>query len=469
MRRRGRPAGEPLPPERGVLRAGPGLVPGRPELLPPAGRARRRLLRGPRGRREPAAPARRGRPHAGVWPGVPAEVRDEPLPKPRRQDAVLPGRRPRQAGRHLRVERTPRDGSRGSCDRGARGRDRMLHEQRDVHRPGLRQPSPAPAFPDGRRRVRLRVLLPPRQPALSAPYWRQAAAPGEGPRRPDRMRACVVQPVNPVLDEPGLCGPRCGLPGQHRLRAGIPRSTEGELGRGGRRGRLRRRGVPGRRGSRRPRAAGDRRWLRRRVHDSWGPGVPRRLHRGLLPLRGGGPRGPCWGHAQVRESLPGRARGAVPRGRGGLRRPRAHQARRAALLPHPAPAGRGGQDRAAQPGGDDVRGPRGAGHPLCTEGLPRGAARLPPERERRGRPELRARLPHPRLRDRGRGRRGASAAADRQPRRLSRTRCAGPAWPGPPAPHSAASPPRQWVGSLGVAPCFQTPHHGRVCALAALA
>ena len=132
--------------------------------------------------------------------------------------------------------------------------------------------------PDRRRRARVGAVLPagqrhPRKgPAGERPplVVMSHGGPTVGGPLGARPRAAV-------LDQPGLCRRRRRLPGQHRLRPGVPQPAAGRLGR------LRRRGLrgggplAGRAGPGRPGPLRHPGRQRRRVHDPGGAGVHRRL------------------------------------------------------------------------------------------------------------------------------------------------------------------------------------------------
>ena len=86
--------------------------------------------------------------------------------------------------------------------------------------------------PDGRRPHRARVLLSAGEQGLRRAGRRAAAADRDEPRRSDVRRLRGVRHGDAVLDQPRVRGRRRELRREHRLRAGVPRAAERELGRG---------------------------------------------------------------------------------------------------------------------------------------------------------------------------------------------------------------------------------------------
>ena len=167
-------------------------------------------------------------------------------------------------------------------------------------------------------------FYPPRNQPGAARRRRAPAAAAAGPRRADRRHLGRVQPRRAVLDHARLRGVRPELPGQHRVRAALPGSPAGAVGR------LRRRRLPGGGAGadrRRPGGSGARGHpgqQRRRLHRAGRAVRGQHLPRRLQPVRdqrsvGAGP-----GHPQVRIALLRRA----GRPLAGARRPVRRSARR---------------------------------------------------------------------------------------------------------------------------------------------
>ena len=109
----------------------------------------------------------------------------------------------------------------------------VLKESDDDHgRTGVPVRPPGDRVPDGRRSHRARVLLPAGEQGLRRTGRRAAAADRDEPRRSHVGRLRRVRHGDAVLDQPRVRGRRRELRREHRLRAGVSRAAERELGRG---------------------------------------------------------------------------------------------------------------------------------------------------------------------------------------------------------------------------------------------
>ncbi len=244
---------------------------------------------------------------------VPRRRRDDALVAVRRARPPARRGRSRHGDRRIDRRRTAGDPLPARAPRRHRGAPAAA---RPRARPGRRLPGDPDLVPIGRWANRPRPVL--RTGERDAPWPRGRTAPAgrPQPRWADVGGATRVLPRPPVLDLAWLRPRRRRLRRFDGLRTRLSRAAQRRLGRGGRRGLLRRGDLARRRRQGRRGAPGDPRRQRRRLHDARRAGVPRRVLRRRRLLRRRRPVGAGGRHPQVRVALPRRAGRSVAGGEG---------------------------------------------------------------------------------------------------------------------------------------------------------